>query len=76
MKNKKLVIVTTDGEIELAILVDATRLSITEYAVQEAKKIYYTDELSQRECLFDDVLFSILREKGVDYEYVEPYEIS
>lgn len=76
MKNKQLVIIKTDGNIELVMFVDAANISVAEDAVRKAREIYYTEESIQRETLFDDVLFSVLREKGVDYEYIEPYEIS
>lgn len=76
MKNKQLVIIKTDSNIELVMFVDAANISVAEDAVRKAREIYYAEESIQRETLFDDVLFSILKEKGVDYEYIEPYEIS
>lgn len=75
MKNKQLVIIKTDGNIELVMFVDAANIRVTEDAVRKARERYCTEEPIRRETLFDDVLFSILREKGVDYEYIEPYEI-
>lgn len=70
---KKLVIVTTDMGIELAMFVDAAKLEPTRQAVSEARKKYHDACLSG---LFDDVLFGVMEEHGIDFEYVEHEEMS
>lgn len=69
---KRLVIVTTDTEIELAMFVDASKLEPTEQAISEARKKYYEEECGG---LFDDILFKTMQEHGIDFEYVEHEEM-
>lgn len=74
-RNKKLVIVTTDMEIELAMFVDSTKLEPTRQAISEARKEYYEELRQCNEKLFDDVLFKTMRQYGIDFEYVEHEEM-
>ncbi len=71
--NKKLVIVTTDMEIELAMFVDVTKLVNTRKAVEEAKDKYYDGEYHSK--LFDDVLSDTMKEYGIDFEIIEHEEM-
>lgn len=71
--NKKLVIVTTDMEIELAMFVDATKIVDTRDVVEEAKEKYYDGEFHSE--LFDDVLAELMKEYGIDFEFVEHEEM-
>ena len=70
---KKLVIVTTDMEIELAMFVDATKIVDTRDVVEEAKEKYYDGEFHSK--LFDDVLATLMKEYGIDFEIVEHEEM-
>lgn len=70
---KKLVIVTTDMEIELAMFVDATKLTNTESAVAEARERYYAEENHSE--LFDDVLSDVMNEYDIEFEIVEYEEM-
>ncbi len=71
--NRKLVIVTTDMEIELAMFVDATKLVDTRKAVEEAKDKYYDEECHSE--LFDDVLADTMKEYGINFEIIEHEEM-
>ena len=53
---KKLVVVTTDMEIELVMFVDANKLANTREAVSIARKKYYEEDCHSK--LFDDVSVS------------------
>lgn len=70
---KKLVIVTTDMEIELAMLVDANKLTNTRKAISDAREKYY--EENYRSELFDDILSEVMKEYGIDFEIVEYEEM-
>lgn len=70
---KKLIIVTTDMEIELAMFVDETKLTNTREAITKARNKYYNEECHSE--LFDDVLSDIMKEYGIDFEIVEHEEI-
>lgn len=69
--NKKLVIVTTDMEIELAMFVDIKKLALTRQAIAEARNKYYREECLEK--LFDDTLFETMSKYGIDFEYI-PHE--
>lgn len=72
--NKRLVIVTTDCEIELALYVNYSSLAKVNEAVAEAKeRYYYGNEKNERE--FADVLFNILKRENIDYENIEFFEV-
>ncbi len=71
--NKKLVIVTTDMEIELAMFVDATKLTNTREAIAKARNRYYNGEYHSE--LFDDVLADTMKEYGIDFEIIEHEEM-
>ena len=71
--NKKLVIVTTDMEIELAMFVDSTKIVDTRDVIEEARKKYYDGEFHSE--LFDDVLAGLMKEYGIDFEFVEHEEM-
>lgn len=71
---KKLVIVTTDMEIELAMFVDATKLTNTREAIAEARDRYYYGG-EHRSQLFDDVLSDVMNEYGIVFEIVEHEEM-
>lgn len=71
---KKLVIVTTDMEIELAMFVDATKLTNTREAIAEARDRYYYGG-EHRSQLFDDVLAETMNDYGIDFEIVEHEEM-
>ena len=70
---KKLVIITTDMEIELAMFVDATKLTNTREAIAEARDRYYSEECHSE--LFDDVLSDVMNEYGIEFEIVEHEEM-
>lgn len=71
--NKKLIIVTTDTEIELAMFVDIKKLEPTRQAIAEARNKCYEKECY--EGLFDDMLFEIMQKYGIDFEYVDYEEM-
>lgn len=70
---KKLVIVTTDMEIELAMFVDANKLTNTRKAISDAREKYYEENC--RSELFDDILSEVMKEYGIDFEIVEYEEM-
>lgn len=72
---KKLVIVTTDMEIELAMFVDATKLTNTREAIAEAREKYYGEVQALHSELFDDVLAETMKEYGIDFEIVDHEEM-
>jgi len=71
--NKKLVIVTTDMEIELAMFVDATKLTDTKEAIEKSRNRYYDGKYHSE--LFDDVLSDTMKEYGIDFEIIEHEEM-
>lgn len=71
---KKLVIVTTDKEIELAMFVDASKLTNARKAIAEARNRYY-DGGEHRSQLFDDVLSDAMNEYDIAFEIVEHEEM-
>lgn len=70
---KKLVIITTDMEIELAMFVEATKLKSTREAIKKARNKYYNREYHLE--LFDDVLADTMKEYGIDFEIIEHEEM-
>lgn len=70
---KKLVIVTTDMEIELAMFVDATKITNTREAISEAREKYYAEECHSE--LFDDILAGVMDKYGIEFEIVEHEEM-
>lgn len=70
---KKLVIVTTDMEIELAMFVDANKLANTREAVSIAREKYYEEDCHSK--LFDGVLCDVMKEYGIDFEIIEHEEM-
>jgi hypothetical protein len=73
LMNKKLVIVTTDMEIELAMFVDASKLTNTREAIAETREKYYEEDCHSE--LFDDVLSDIMQERGIEFEFVDYEEM-
>lgn len=71
--NKKLVIITTDMEIELAMFVDETKLIDTREAVAKARDKYYGEKYHSE--LFDDVLSNTMKKYGIDFEIIEHEEM-
>lgn len=71
--DKKLVIITTDMEIELAMFVDAGRLEDTREVVAKAKDRYYGDDCSQAS--FEAALCDAMEEHGITFEVVEHEEM-
>lgn len=71
--DKKLVIVTTDMEIELAMFVDATKVTNTRKAVSDARKKYYEENCCSES--FADVLSDIMSEHRIDFEIVQYEEM-
>lgn len=71
---KKLVIVITDMEIELAMFVDATKLTNAREAIAEARDRYYYGG-GYRSQLFDDVLSDVMNKYNIEFEIVEHEEM-
>jgi hypothetical protein len=71
--NKKLVIVTTDMEIELAMFVDKNKINDVRKAVTEAKDKYYNEQCHSGG--LDEVLSNIMQERGIEFEFVNYKEM-
>lgn len=70
---KKLIIVTTDMEIELAMFVDATKITNTRKAISIAREKYYDEDCHSGS--FEYVLSDIMNEYGIGFEIVEHEEM-
>ena len=70
--NKKLVIVTTDMEIDFAMYVEANKLTNTKEAIAEAREKYWTTDYDG---LFSDLVSDVMTEYGIEHEIVEYEEM-
>ncbi len=73
--NKKLIIVTTDMEIELVMLVDSEQINITKEVVEETKDMYYSEKICSTSLLFKDVLSEAMNRCGINFEIIDYEEI-
>lgn len=71
--NKKLVIVTTDMEIELAMFVDSTKIVDTRDIIEEVREKYYAEENDFES--FEDAVMETMREYKIDFEILEYEEM-
>lgn len=67
---RKLVIVTTDMEIELAMFVDGTKLTKVRNVVEKAREKYYEEECYSKSESFEAVLSNMLNESCIDFEII------
>ena len=70
--DKKLVIVTTDMEIDFAMYVEANKLTNTKEAIAEARDIFWTTDYDG---WFDDLVSEIMTEHGIEHEIVDHEEM-
>lgn len=70
---KKLVIVTTDMKIELAMFVNSDKLIQTRDAVEKARERYYAEDYHSES--FNDVLSNVMVKYGIEFEIIEHEEI-
>ena len=70
--DKKLVIVTTDMEIDFAMYVESNKLTNTEEAIKEARELYWTTDYDG---LFSDLVCDVMNKYEIKHEIVDHYEM-